>query len=412
MYLLSAFLKKLIQKGTLNVIDASGRRHSFVGTPAPEVTIRLHTRDLYWRLAFKPEVEAGEAYMDGRLTIEEGKNIVDFLDLALRNMAWHPDSIFHKKAVGPKKMWRWISQFNPVSRSVKNVAHHYDLSRRLYDLFLDVDRQYSCAYFASPNDTLDEAQLHKKTHIAAKLLLKPEQKVLDIGCGWGGMGLYLNKVSNANVTGITLSREQLAFAEERVQKEGVQGRVQFRLQDYRLVTEKFDRIVSVGMFEHVGVPQYATFFRKIFELLEDDGVALLHTIGRGDGPGDTNAWMTKYIFPGGYSPSLSEITAQIERAGLYITDIEVLRLHYAKTLREWFDRVQQNRAEIIALYDERFLRMWEFYLAASEMTFRYLGHVVYQIQLAKQVDTVPLTRDYIVDWERAIREKAALKQVG
>jgi cyclopropane-fatty-acyl-phospholipid synthase len=327
-------------------------------------------------------------------------------------MAWRPDSPFHKQAAGPKRMWRWLAQFNPVSRSVKNVAHHYDLSRHLYDLFLDLDRQYSCAYFTSGKDSLEDAQLHKKTHIAAKLLLKPGQKVLDIGCGWGGMAMYLNRVAKAKVTGITLSREQLAFAEERVKAEGVGDQVKFRLQDYRLVTEKYDRIVSVGMFEHVGVPQYGTFFKKIYDLLEDDGVALLHTIGRADGPGDTNAWMTKYIFPGGYSPALSEITAEVEKAGLYITDIEVLRLHYAKTLRQWFVRFEKNRAEVVKLYDERFARMWEFYLAASEMTFLYLGHVVFQIQLAKQVDVVPLTRDYIVDWERAIRDKKPLKQAG
>lgn len=412
MYLLSAFLKRLIKKGTLHIIDASGHTHTFAGTPEPEVTIRLHSRALYWKLALKPEVQAGEAYMDGTLTIEHGKNIRDFLDLALQNMVWHPDSPFHKQAAGPRRFGRWLHQFNPKSRSQKNVAHHYDLSRHLYELFLDADRQYSCAYFSSDADTLEQAQLNKKTHIAAKLLLKPGHRVLDIGCGWGGMALYLNRIAKAKVTGITLSREQIQFAEERSAAEGVADQVSFRLQDYRLVSEKYDRIVSVGMFEHVGLPQYPTFFKKIYELLEDDGVALLHTIGRADGPGDTNAWIRKYIFPGGYSPSLSEISEAVERAGLYMTDIEVLRLHYAKTLHEWFRRVQKNRAEIVKLYDERFARMWEFYLAASEMTFQYLGHVVYQIQLAKRQDAVPLTRDYITDWERNLKVAAKLKQTG
>ncbi len=412
MYLLSGFLKKLIKKGTLHVIDASGRKHSYVGTPSPEITIRLHTRDLYWRLAMKPEVEAGEAYMDGRLTIENGNDISDFLDLALSNMEWHPDSPFHKQAAGAKRLFSWLAQFNPVSRSRKNVAHHYDLSRQLYELFLDSDRQYSCAYFKSDDVSLEQAQLDKKTHIAAKLLLKPDQKVLDIGCGWGGMALYLNEVAGVDVTGVTLSQEQLLYANERAEAAGVSDKVRFRLQDYREIQEKFDRIVSVGMFEHVGAPQYSEFFKQVANLLKDDGVMLLHTIGRADGPGATNAWMTKYIFPGGYSPALSEIAPEIEQAGMFVTDMEVLRLHYAKTLREWYVRFQKNRAAVVNIYDERFARMWEFYLAASEYTFRYLGHVVFQIQIAKRQDIVPLTRNYIGDWERELEARASLKHAG
>lgn len=333
--------------------------------------------------------------MDGRLTIEGG-DIFDFLDLVVGNMRWERGSPFHhKRFEWLARLWNRLQQINPASRSQRNVAHHYDLSDRLYDLFLDRDRQYSCAYFPEGSEDLDTAQLLKKAHIAAKLLLKPGQKVLDIGCGWGGMGLYLNRVAGVDVTGVTLSQEQLAVANRRAAEAGVSDRVAFRLQDYRTIPEKFDRIVSVGMFEHVGVPHYGTFFGKVHDLLADDGVVLLHTIGRADGPGRTDPWTRKYIFPGGYVPALSEIAPVIERAGFYITDLEVLRLHYAKTLKHWYDRVQAHRAQIIDLYDERFLRMWEFYLAGAWTAFAHSGHVVFQLQLAKRQDAVPLTRDYM-----------------
>ena len=281
------------------------------------------------------------------------------------------------------------------------MAHHYDLSDTLYDMFLDNDRQYSCAYYMSENDSLEHAQHNKKRHLAAKLLLEPGHKVLDIGSGWGGLGLYLAQTAEADVTGVTLSAEQLKVAEDRAAKAGLSDRVRFRLQDYRDETLKYDRIVSVGMFEHVGVGHYREFFEKVHDLLTDDGVALLHTIGRTDGPAATNPWLAKYIFPGGYIPAMSEIIPAIERTGMCITDIEVLRLHYASTLRDWRRRFNANRDKIREVYEERFCRMWEYYLASSEAAFRYGGQVNFQIQLAKRQDAVPLTRDYIAEWEAA-----------
>jgi cyclopropane-fatty-acyl-phospholipid synthase len=288
-----------------------------------------------------------------------------------------------------------LMQRNGIARSQRNVAHHYDLSSRLYDLFLDEDKQYSCAFFERPTDTLEAAQLTKKRRIAAKLALAPGQRVLDIGSGWGGLALHLAQNTGADVTGITLSQEQLRLAQERAAKAGVEGQVRFRLEDYRQTSGTFDRIVSVGMFEHVGLAQYSSFFKKVASLLADDGVALIHTIGRSDRPGSTNPWIAKYIFPGGYMPALSEIVPLVERADLIVTDVEVLRLHYASTLAEWRRRFAANREEAKALYDERFCRMWEFYLAGAEMGFRYGGLVVFQLQLAKRVDILPLARDYM-----------------
>jgi cyclopropane-fatty-acyl-phospholipid synthase len=296
---------------------------------------------------------------------------------------------------------RKIAQFNPASRAKKNVAHHYDLSDELYDRFLDRDRQYSCAYFPRGDETLEEAQIAKKRHIAAKLLLdKPGLKVLDIGCGWGGLALDLARDAGANVLGVTLSEEQIAIARARSEKERVSDHCRFELVDYRALSGTYDRIVSVGMFEHVGVPHYPKFFAKVRQLLDDNGVMLLHTIGRLDGPGSTNPWIAKYIFPGGYAPSLSELTSVVEKSGLLITDIEILRLHYAKTLTEWRRRFSAQRAEIAKIYDERFCRMWEFYLAGSEMAFRHDNEVVFQVQLVKRQEALPLTRDYMLDRER------------
>jgi cyclopropane-fatty-acyl-phospholipid synthase len=400
MYLLGKLLGRLIRTGTLVVVDATGRRHSY-GAGAPEVVIRLHSRLLPYRLFLHPRLAVGEAYMEGTLTIETG-DVYDLLDLAVRNAGWATTAHWAQGLL-LRAQWlaRRIHQYNPIGKAQANVAHHYDLSDTLYDLFLDADRQYSCAYFIRPDDTLERAQAQKKRHIAAKLLLRPGQKILDIGCGWGGLALYLAKIADAEVTGVTLSKEQHQVARRRAAEAGLAGRVDFKLLDYRLESGRFDRIVSVGMFEHVGVGHYDEFFGALRQLLADDGVALLHTIGRADGPGETNTWIRKYIFPGGYSPALSEVLPAIERAGLYVTDVEVLRLHYAETLRHWRQRVLANRERIVALYDERFLRMWEFYLAGSEVTFRHAGHVVFQIQLAKRVDAVPLTRDYIADYERA-----------
>jgi cyclopropane-fatty-acyl-phospholipid synthase len=338
--------------------------------------------------------------MDEGLTVEEG-TIYDFLDLAAANLGWANATNWFQGLYYDylRPALRRLDQYNPIGRSKSNVAHHYDLSDALYDRFLDSDRQYSCAYFAEPDDSIETAQARKKRHIAAKLLLKPGQRILDIGCGWGGLGLYLSSIAQGDVTGVTLSENQHAVASRRAMIAGVSDRVHFLLRDYRLVESKFDRIVSVGMFEHVGVNHYAEFCRKIADLLADDGVAMIHFIGRADGPGATNPWINKYIFPGGYSPALSEVLPHIERAGLYVTDVEVLRLHYAETLKAWRQRFMAQVDEIAKIYDRRFCRMWEFYLAGSEVTFRHSGHVVFQIQMSRRQDAVPLTRDYITEFE-------------
>lgn len=395
MFPLSIFLNKLIQHGTLNVIDTKGKKHSFVGTKSPEVTIRFTEPSLIWKLFLKPDLKAGEAYMNGTLIVEPPHNVFDFLYLITKNMEWRPDNPFHLMGGDPYSRFKgWLGQINWPGKSKDNVAHHYDLSDDLYNVFLDPNRQYSSAYFASDNDTLEQAQENKMNLLAKKLMLKPDHNVLDIGCGWGGLSLHLNKVSGATVTGVTLSEEQLKVAQKNAEHI---DNVSYRLQDYRLVEEQFDRVVSVGMFEHVGRKQYQTFFNKVYDCLAEDGVALIHTIGRADGPGETDPWTKKYIFPGGYAPALSEIAPAIEKAGLYITDMEVLRLHYAKTLAEWRKRVDANKDKIIELYDDKFLRMWEFYLASAECAFRNLGHVVFQFQLTKWPDNVPLTRRYLWD---------------
>jgi cyclopropane-fatty-acyl-phospholipid synthase len=372
----------------------------FSGAPGPEVTIRLHNRALNRKLFFNPRLYAGEAYMDGALTVEGG-TIYDFLDLVSWNMERAPRHPFRPIYAGFGKFLRGLQQYNPIHRSRANVAHHYDLSERLYELFLDKDRQYSCAYFAHPSDDLETAQLNKKRHLAAKLLLRPGQRVLDIGSGWGGLALYLAGECGVEVTGLTLSTEQHRVATQRAAAAGLSDRVRFHLKDYREETGTYDRIVSVGMFEHVGIVQFQTFFDKVKALLAEDGIAMLHAIGRGDGPGVTNPWIRKYIFPGGYSPALSEVLPAVEKSGLWVTDVEILRLHYAETLRAWQRRFQANREEIRKLYDERFCRMWEFYLAGAEVTFRRHEYMVWQMQLSRTVDAVPLTRDYALDWERA-----------
>lgn len=398
MWALALALRHIVTIGRLRVIDATGRTHVFSGRPGPDVTIRLHDRKIAREIALNPPLKFGEAYMDGRLTVESGP-VFDLLELAAINVGVRQRGFLRLLELVRIAMRRF-DQFNPMPRARANVAHHYDLNGELYRLFLDSDRQYSCAYFKTDHDSLEVAQENKKRHIAAKLALEPRLNVLDIGSGWGGLGIYLAAASGARVTGVTLSAEQHKVSNERAAKAGLAGQVAFHLRDYREQTGPFDRIVSVGMFEHVGLRHYDEYFAKMRDLLADDGVALLHTIGRSDGPGATNPWIKKYIFPGGYSPALSEILPAIERAGLYVTDIEVLRLHYAKTLAEWRRRFVANRDQIKALYDERFCRMWEFYLAGSEMAFRYGGHVVFQIQIAKRVDALPLTRDYMVDGER------------
>jgi len=398
--LLASVLPRVIRIGRLTVIDAAGRTHVFAGSPGPSATVRLHNRTLNWKSLLSPRFYIPDAYMNGGLTIEEG-SLYDFLDVLTINDGTTPNGRLMRLGDTAGRLFRHIHQYNPVSRSRRNVAHHYDLSDQLYELFLDRDRQYSCAYFQAPDDNLETAQLNKKRHIAAKLLLRPGQKVLDIGSGWGGLALYLADECGAEVTGLTLSQEQLKVAQRRATAAELSDRVRFHLRDYREETGQYDRIVSVGMFEHVGVNQYGAFFGKLNELLAPDGVALLHSIGRTDGPGTTNPWIRKYIFPGGYCPALSEVVPVVEQKRLWITDIEILRLHYAETLRAWRQRFEQNRDRIKALYDERFCRMWETYLVGAELSFRNQGMLVFQMQLAKAVDTVPVTRDYVTDWERA-----------
>lgn len=406
--LLDKLLKRLIKAGSLTIIDADGESKTVKGAEdGPTVTIHIHDKAVQRRLFFNPSLTLGEAFMDGHITVENGE-IYDLLALLTMNLGRGDDrQRLQRWLDGLRKAKRRFSQHNPIGKAQKNVAHHYDLSDTLYDMFLDNDRQYSCAYYMSENDSLERAQSNKKNHLAAKLLLEPGQKILDIGCGWGGLALHLAKTSGAEVTGVTLSTEQHKVAQDRAANLGLSDQVHFRLQDYRNETQRYDRIVSVGMFEHVGIGHYREFFEKVRDLLTDDGVAVLHTIGRADGPASTNPWIAKYIFPGGYNPSLSEIVPFIEQTGMFITDIEVLRLHYAMTLKDWRRRFNANRDKIQQVYDERFCRMWEFYLAGAETAFRYTGQVNFQIQLAKRQDAVPLTRNYIADWEAAQGSDAA-----
>jgi cyclopropane-fatty-acyl-phospholipid synthase len=402
MMLLAKVLARILGEGRLTIIDATGRSHFLAGPkPGPAVTIRIHTWWTGIRLALRPRLAFGESYMDGKLTIEHG-DIYDLLDLLGRNIAAIEATPLVRWSLLLQKLLRALDQYNPVGRAQRNVAHHYDLNDQLYDFFLDRDRQYSCAYFTTPGESLEQAQIDKQRHIAAKLLLKPGQRVLDIGSGWGGMGLFLFRHFGVDVTGVTLSTEQHAVSSRRALEGGAADRVRFKLLDYRQEPGRYDRILSVGMFEHVGAAHYVEYFTKVKELLADDGVMLLHSIGRMEPPGGTNTWLRKYIFPGGYSPALSEVLAAIEKVDLWVTDIEVLRLHYAETIRHWRSRFQANREKVkqTAGYDERFCRMWEFYLAGCEVSFRYMNQMVFQMQIAKRQDAVPLTRDYMTEVER------------
>jgi cyclopropane-fatty-acyl-phospholipid synthase len=371
------------------------------------VAMRLTDPSLSWKLFVNPELHAGEAYMNGTLVIEQG-TIRDFLTLfALNsgNLRSHP---LQQLVRGTMKRLKRLKQRNTAKASSANVQHHYDLSNDFYRLWLDRDMHYSCAYFAQDDDTLEQAQQNKLRHIAAKLDLKPGQRVLDIGCGWGGMALYLAAVAEVEVVGVTLSKEQLALAQERAKARGLEKRVRFELMDYRHVEGPFDRIVSVGMFEHVGVQYFGEYFGTISKLLKDDGIALVHSIGRKAGPGQTGAWVRRYIFPGGYSPALSETLAAVEKTGLWVTDIEILRLHYAKTLAAWERRFQSHRQTISGMMDERFCRMWEFYLIASELAFSHGKHMNFQLQLTKNSRALPLTRDYMFETERMLPSKVAV----
>ena len=400
--LLRFVLSRFIRRGSLTFTTAGGTTFTCGDGTGQQVSARFTTAGAARRILFNPELALGEAWMDGTFVVENG-SISDVLAIVMDQPEVMPS--LAKPRWWLRYLIRHLKQFNPRSRARNNVAHHYDLDGRLYSLFLDADRQYSCAYFQTPDTTLDDAQLAKKRHLAAKLLIRRRDRVLDIGCGWGGLGLYLADMADANVTGITLSSEQFQAANARAAEKHLSDSARFLLQDYRDVTGPFDRIVSVGMFEHVGVDFYETYFRRCAELLTDDGVMLLHSIGRSTGPDVTSPWITKYIFPGGYIPAVSEVMPAIERAGLLVCDIEILLLHYAETLKAWRERFMARREEAVRLYDERFARMWEFYLACSEMAFRKQNLMVMQIQLTKRQGVVPMTRDYIANEEARLRRR-------
>jgi cyclopropane-fatty-acyl-phospholipid synthase len=395
-------LDRLITTGHLNLIDADGRNYGFGDHSGPPVVARIADKWTEIKLALNPTLAIGEAYMDGRLIIEQG-TIYDFLEIILKNLAAMRWPRWLKLIDDARSLARPLQNYNPVRRAKRNVAHHYDLDGSLYDLFLDADRQYSCAYFETDSTPLDEAQAAKKRHLAAKLNLRDGLKILDIGSGWGGLALYLAQTAHVEVTGITLSDEQLKISRERARAMGLSLAVKFELCDYRNLEGKFDRIVSVGMFEHVGTTHYRSFFDKIGKLLGDDGVAVLHSIGRFGGPASTNPFIAKYIFPGGYIPALSEVFPPIERERLVVTDLEILRLHYASTLRHWRQRFRASWHVAADKFGERFCRMWEMYLAAAETGFRYQNLMVFQLQLTKDQKVLPFTRDYMHEAERELR---------
>ena len=388
-----SLLSKIIKTGNLTWVMPNGEINTYGDGTGDPIKIRTTNNFSEIKLLMNPSIHFGESYMNGSLVVEEGR-IHDFLKLIFANTEVDIDHWVMKLLKVVRAISNKLTTSNYISKSKRNVAHHYDLSDKLYELFLDPDRQYSCAYFNSPNDTLEQAQINKKELISKKLLLEENQSVLDIGCGWGGMAAHIYKKSNANVVGVTLSEEQIAYAQQRKIREKLE-KVEYRLQDYRNVNEKYDRIVSVGMFEHVGTAHYQEFFNKVYDLLNDSGVALIHTIGRLNEPGNTDPWIDKYIFPGGYIPSLSEIMPAIERSGLIISDIEVLRLHYAKTLSHWFQNFKNSKDEVLKLYDERFIRMWEAYLNLSELSFLKGDNVIFQLVLTKKRDSFPLVRKKI-----------------
>jgi len=398
--LLRYFLQQFIRRGAMTFTTASGAKFTCGDGTGQHVFVRFMTADAERRILLNPELALGEVYMEGTFVVENG-SIADALAILMDQPEILPR--WAKLQWWLRYLVRHIRQFNPRSRARDNVAHHYDLDGRLYSLFLDSDKQYSCAYFERPDATLDDAQLAKKRHIAAKLMIRRGDKVLDIGSGWGGLGLYLAEMTGADITGVTLSTEQLQTSNDRAAEKNLSQSAKFILEDYRDIPGPFDRIVSVGMFEHVGVDFYDTFFKRCAELLTDDGVMLLHSIGRSEGPDVTNPWIAKYIFPGGYIPALSEVMPAIERSGLLACDIEILRLHYAETLKAWRERFMARREEAVQLYDERFALMWEFYLACSEMAFRKQNLMNFQIQLTKRQGTVPMTRDYLTREETKLR---------
>jgi len=398
--LLYILLRRYIRRGSITITTAGGSTYTFGDGGGRPLAVRFASAKAQRAVLLDPELKLGEAYMDGSFVVERG-SIADVLEVLLGQEPFASPNWALSRLL--RYLFRRLQQFNWRGRSRHNVAHHYDLDGRLYSLFLDGDQQYSCAYFEAPDISLDDAQLAKKRHLAAKLRLKPGARVLDIGCGWGGLALYLAEIAGAQVTGITLSQEQFQRAQARAIERGQTEDTTFRLIDYRDIDGRFDRIVSVGMFEHVGVGFYDTYFGKCAKLLADDGVMVLHTIGRSSPPSITNPWIAKYIFPGGYIPALSEVLPAIERAQLMVSDVEVLQLHYAETLKAWRERFLAHRDEVVRLYDQRFVRMWEFYLASSEMAFRAGDMVVFQIQIAKRKGLIPATRDYIAREEARLR---------
>ena len=392
---LARFLNTLFKKDGFLLIDANLKKY-IIGNPKKKnpIILKILNKKLHYKLLFRPDLYFGEAYSEGEIEIENG-TLTEFLDLALMNIGRGELNFFSQLINKFSGSYRYLTNFNFIKKSKMNVAHHYDLSDQLYDLFLDPKRQYSCGYFKNEDDSLEAAQNNKINHIIKKLNIKPNQKVLDIGCGWGSLAIDIAKSTNCEVTGITLSKNQFEHCIKKAKELNLENQITFKLIDYRELNEKFDRIVSVGMFEHVGRKFYKKFFKQIEKLLNNNGVSLIHTIGSVNPPRDPHPWITKYIFPGGYTPSLSEVTTPIEKAGLIVSDIEVLKLHYSHTLRHWKENCLKNKAQIVEMYDENFFRMWEFYLAGCEIAFKWGDQVVYQFQLSKNYTSTPPTRDYI-----------------
>ncbi len=392
---LSNFLNRLIKDDGFELIDANSKSY-LIGKPKKENPIRFKILDktLHWKLLINPDLYLGEGYTDGSIVIENG-TLTEFLDIAIKNIGRDSANSITNALDKFRRIYRYITNFNLIGKSKQNVAHHYDLSNKFYDLFLDEKRQYSCAYFKNEDDTLEVAQNNKIDHIIKKLNLKSNHKVLDVGCGWGTLALDIAKKTQCEVVGITLSKNQLEYAQQKAREMNLENQVEFRLEDYRQLSEKFDRVVSVGMFEHVGRKFYSKYFNKVFDFLNEDGVALIHTIGSINPPRGPQPWITKYIFPGGYTPSLSEVSLPIEKSGLIISDLEVLRAHYAHTIRNWKDRFMSKKEQVLEMFDEKFFRMWEFYLVGCEMAFKWSDQVVFQFQLTRKLKATPITRDYI-----------------
>jgi cyclopropane-fatty-acyl-phospholipid synthase len=392
---LARFLNNIFKNDGFILVDANLKKY-IIGYPKKKtpITLKILKKKLHYKLMFRPDLYFGEAYSNGDILIENG-TLTNFLDIVLMNIGRGEINFFTKLINKLSGSYRYLTNFNFIKKSKMNVAHHYDLSDKLYDLFLDPKKQYSCAYFKNEKDTLEDAQNNKIQHIIKKLNIQPNQKILDIGCGWGSLVIDIAKSTKCEVTGITLSKNQFTYCVKKAKELNMENQVRFKLIDYRELNEKFDRIVSVGMFEHVGRKFYKKFFKQIEKLLNDEGVSLIHTIGSVNPPRDPHPWVTKYIFPGGYTPSLSEVTTPIEKAGLIVSDIEVLKLHYSHTLRHWKENCIKNKAQIIEMFDERFFRMWEFYLTGCEIAFKRGDQVVYQLQLTKSYTSTPITRDYI-----------------